>query len=286
LSKFRPVLPQFLVAASLGLALTMSTMTSAADAADLPAAIKARGTIIAAIVPNYPPLDVRDPATNQLTGLDVDLGDAIAKRLGVTMQWQETNFEQMMSALATGRVDIIMSGMSDLASRHDGASFVDYMSTGPAFLTRADRIADFPDMLALCGKAVGASRRTNFPKDIAAWNDANCVPAGKESIRYVGTEGSADARTQLKQGRIDASVQGNETIPYIMAQEPNTFAPIGKPIATQLTGIGFAKADNALRDAVAGALSQLIADGTYKQLLTKWSLADNALEKVTIDAGE
>jgi polar amino acid transport system substrate-binding protein len=257
-----------------------------ASSAELPAAIKSRGTIIAAIVPNYPPLDLRDPATNELSGLDVDLGNAIAAKLGVKLQWQETSFDQMVSAVDTGRVDIIMSGMSDLASRHDKVSFVDYLRSGPQFFVQASRAKEFPDMLALCGKSVGTSRRTSFPAEIAAWSAAHCKAAGKPDITVVGTEGSPDARTQLKQGRVDAAMQGNETLPYVMSLEPDTYVAIGKPIASQLTGIGVAKNATELQAAMAGALDALMADGSYKKILDKWKLGDDAIEKATINAGE
>jgi len=51
-----------------------------AAAADLPAPIAARGAITVAVVPNYPPLEFRDPATGTLTGFDVELGEAIGNR--------------------------------------------------------------------------------------------------------------------------------------------------------------------------------------------------------------
>ncbi len=247
--------------------------TTAAAAADL----------TVAIVPNYPPMEFRDPATGTLTGFDVELGEAIGKKLGVKWTWQETSFDQMLPALATGRVGAIMSGMTDMATRHDASSFVDYLRSGPAFFVQQSRAAEFKDMAALCGKNVGASRRTSFPKEIAAWSDAHCPG---NPIKFVGTEGSADARTQLKQGRIDAAVQGNETLPYVMAQEPNAYVAVGGPIATQLTGLALPVKDTSLQQAVAGALDAMIADGSYQALLDKWQLADNGVAKATINAGQ
>jgi polar amino acid transport system substrate-binding protein len=255
----------------------------AASAAGLPDRIATRGSLIFGIVPNYPPMEFRDPASNALVGFDVDLGEALAGKLGVKAKWQETAFEQMLPAVATGRVDAILSGMSDLALRHDAASFVDYLRSGPQFFSLASRAAEFADMQALCGKAVGASRRTSFPKEIADWSAAHC---GAKAIAFVGTEGSADARTQLRQGRIDAAVQGNETLSYVMAQEPNAYALIGAPIGAQLTGIAVAKDDAGLQNAIAGAVDGLIADGSYKALLDKWRLSSNGIEKASINAGQ
>jgi len=254
-----------------------------AAAAGLPDRIATRGSLIFGIVPNYPPMEFRDPASNALVGFDVDLGEALARELGVKAQWQETAFEQMLPAVGTGRVDAILSGMSDLASRHDAASFVDYLRSGPQFFSLASRAAEFADIHAVCGKAVGASRRTSFPREIGDWSAAHC---GDKPITFVGTEGSSDARTQLRQGRIDAAVQGNETLSYVMEQEPNAYAPIGAPIGAQLTGIAVAKDDAALQNAIAGAIDRLIADGSYKALLDKWRLSSNGIEKASINAGQ
>ena len=269
--------------AAIVVCLAATVLAGHATAAGLPDRIVARGSLIVAVTPNYPPLEFRDPATNALTGFDVELGNALAQKLGVKIEWQETAFEQMIPALATGRVDAIMSGMSDLASRHAAASFVDYLRSGPQFFTQGSRAAEFGDMQALCGKSVGASRRTSFPNEIAAWSDAHC---GDKAIKFVGTEGSADARTQLRQGRIDAAVQGNETLSYVMAQEPNVYVAIGAPIGAQLTGIALSKDDAALQAAVAGALDAVIAEGAYKALLDKWRLSANGIDKATINAGQ
>ena len=252
----------------------------------LPAALKSRGTLTAAVVPNYPPLEFRDPATGTLTGFDMELGDAIAAKLGVKMQWQETSFEQMLTSVKTGRLDIVLSGMTDLPSRQDSASFVDYLRSGVQFFTQASRAKEFPALTALCGKTVGASRRTSLPAEITRWSDAQCVGAKQPPITVVGTEGSADARTQLRQGRIDAAVQGSETLPFIMKNEANTYALIGEPIRWTLMGIAFGKDQAPLGDAIAGAINALIADGSYRKLLDKWQLSTNGIAAATINEGK
>ncbi len=267
----------YLVAALIGAAI------ASAKAVELPPEIAKQGSIRVAVVPNYPPMEFRDPATNTLTGFDVELGEALGSKLGVKIVWQETSFDQMMPAIATGRVDAILSGMTDLSSRQDTATFVDYLRNGPRFFAQQSRAAEFKDMTALCGKRVGASRRTSFPKHIAAWSDAHC---GGDAIQFVGTEGSADARTQLKQGRLDAAVQGGETLPYMMELEPGAYIPIGDVFDVQFTGLALSVKEKALQQAVVEALDALIADGSYRTLLAKWKLTDYGVEKATINAGQ
>lgn len=258
-------------------ALLAGCLAATAQAADLPARIKQSGKLVIGTQPNYPPIAYKDPATGRFTGLDIELGEAIGKTLGVKVEWQETAFIQVFPSLATGRLDMAMIGISDTPERQQSADFIDYMKTGPQFFTLQSNAAKIPDMDALCGKTVGASRNTNWPKQIVAWSDTNCVARGKPAINVVGTEGSVDARTQLKSGRLDAAVQGTETLPYLQAQEPNTFALIGEPIASQQTGIPVSKSETQLRDAVLDALKSLQADGTYDKLLAKYKLQATAM---------
>ena len=269
--------------ASICIAALASLAATSALAQALPDRIKEAKAIVVANVPNYPPMEFKDPRTATLTGLDIDLGQALAKKLGVEFKFTEISFEQMVSSLTTGRADMILSGMTDTEARRDTLDFVDYLTTGAQFYTTADSKDTFKTTADLCGKSVGASRRTSFPGEMEKWSKANCEAAGKPALKIVGTEGSADARTQLKQKRLDAAVQGSETLPYLMSVEPDAYAIVGDPFTRQHQGMGFAKKDTALRDAVAAALKAMIADGSYKAVLAKWNLEANAVSEVMIN---
>ncbi|WP_223484253.1 ABC transporter substrate-binding protein [Pseudomonas sp. A-RE-19] len=254
-------------------------------AAELPASIKDKGEVVVAIMPNYPPMDFKDPATNTLTGLDYDLGNALAERLGVKIKWQETGFEQMINALTTDRVDMVMSGMTDTAERQASVTFVDYFTSGPQFYT-LQKNKETNEIIDLCGKKVGTSRRTTFPAEIAEWSKANCEAAGKPAINVIGTEGSADARAQLRQSRIDAAMQGSETLPYLKTQEKDMYKTVGLPISKQFTGLGVSKKKPELSEAVKVALQSMVDDGSYQAILKKWDLELGAIKTVTINAGK
>lgn len=261
-------------------------LAAVAGAQDLPERIKKAGKIVVATKPNYPPITYKDPATNQNMGVDIDLGEAIAKELGVAIEWQDTEFAQIFSSLQTGRVDMALQGISDLPERREVADFVNYLRTGSQFYTNPANAASVKVPENLCGKAVGASRSTNWPKKIEEWSAANCVAKGKPAIKVVGTEGSADARAQLKSGRLDAGVQGLETLPYFQKLEPNTYVLIGQPFTEDLMGIAFAKKETQLRDAVKAALDRLQAKGVYDQILAKYGLQATKLSPITVNQGK
>jgi len=269
MKKLTSVLPLALACAAL--------FAASASAADLPDHIKKAGKLVVATQPNYPPIAYKDLASGQYTGLDIDMGAAIAKQLGLKVEWQETSFVQAFSSLATGRVDMAMIGITDTKEREKTVDFVDYMQSGPQFFTQQANAAKYPNVEALCGAKVGASRSTNWPDQIAAWSKTHCEAHGKPAIVVTGTEGSVDARTQLKSGRIDAAVQGSESLPYFQKLEPNTYALIGAPIATEPTGIPISKKEPKLRDAVLQALKTLQSNGTYDKILAKYGLQSTTL---------
>ena len=113
-----------------------------------------------------------------------------------------------------------------------------------------------------------------------------CAAKGKPAMTVIGTEGSVDARTQLKSGRLDAAVQGSETLPYFQKQEPNTIVLIGVPFSEQLSGIPVVKTDPQLRDAVKEALDRLQSKGIYDQILAKYGLQQSKLTPIAVNQGK
>jgi polar amino acid transport system substrate-binding protein len=255
---------------------------ASAQAAELPEAIKQAGALRLTVNSTYAPMEYRDPATNELVGLDIDLAGEIAKRLGVKIVWSETPFAELIPSLQTKRADFIISGISDRASRRETADFVDYLTTGPQFFVLADSAAKAA--VDLCGKKVGTTRSTSFPVEIEKWSKQNCEAGGKPAIQYVPGENSIDVRNQLKQGRIDAAVQGSETLPYAQSQEAGKYRVVGEPFAVGYQGIMFRKDDAALREVVTQHLAAMIADGSYKAILDKFGLGANAVAQPLMNA--
>jgi polar amino acid transport system substrate-binding protein len=252
------------------------------DAAELPQAVKQAGLLRLTVNSTYAPMEYRDPATSELVGLDIDLAGEIAKRLGVKIVWSETPFAELIPSLQTRRADFIISGISDRSSRRETADFVDYLTTGPQFFVLAGSGAKAAT--DLCGSKVGTTRSTSFPIEIEKWSKQTCEAAGLAAVQYVPGENSIDVRNQLKQGRIDAAVQGSETLPYALEQETGKYRLVGEPFAKGYQGIMFRRDDVALREAVTEQLAAMIADGSYKAILEKYGLGANAVARPLINA--
>jgi len=253
-----------------------------AQAAELPESIKQAGALRLTVNSTYAPMEYRDPTTNQLVGLDIDLANEIAKRLNLKIIWSETPFAELIPSLQTKRADFIISGISDRSSRRETADFIDYLATGPQFFVLTENAAK--SAIDLCGKKVGTTRSTSFPIEIEKWSKQNCEAGGKLAVQYVPGENSIDVRNQLKQGRIDAAVQGSETLPYAQQQEVGKYRVVGEPFSSGYQGIMFRKDDTALREVVTQHLAVMIADGSYKAILDKYGLGANAVAQPMMNA--
>ena len=251
----------------------------------LPPDIAASKTVHIAVNVGYPPLELRDPQTNEVVGFDIDLATAMAKILGVKLVWQDGAFEQMSPSLQSGRADMIISGFYDIPKRRSAFDFIDYLRAGAQFYT-LQKYTDLQTLTDLCGKTITTSRGTSYPDTVKAWSDKNCVGAGKQPITVIVDTDLGQQLSNLKQERAVAAVQGLEAVPTITQMEPGTYRPLGEPFSSTLMGMAFNKANPPLlRDAFMSALQSVIVDGQYAALIKKWKLDLSAYPTPTINAG-
>ncbi|MER9316204.1 ABC transporter substrate-binding protein [Mesorhizobium sp. M0659] len=262
----------------------IALLTASAASAETKLNLITDGEIRILTNPIYPPMEFVNPDSGTIDGFDVDLANAVAKKLNLTTVFVTSAFQELQSGLQTGRADMIISGMSDNVKRQASMDFVDYITSGPILFTTKANAEQYKQTVDLCGKTVAGSRSTSFGDNVRDWSAANCEARGKPAIKFEGTADSNAARLGMKQGRYDAVVQGIETIAYQMKLEPDTFILVGDPLLSNDTfGMGFKKDNTALRDAVADAFDEVIKDGIYGEILKKWGLVHNAVPKAVIN---
>ena len=176
----------------------------------VPPDIRAAGVLRLGTSPTYAPLEYKDPATNALIGLDIDLGNALAARLDLKPEWIEQGFEQLIVSLDTGRIDVGASGMTDIPERREKTDFVDYFATGVQLFTQAPAPAGLATAVDLCGKRVAVNRNGIFLIRTREFSETHCVAAGRPPMHLSLTDRTVDSRLQLIQGRVDAAAQGVE----------------------------------------------------------------------------
>lgn len=252
----------------------------------LPASIQSSQTLTVGIETTYPPMAFEDPETHQRQGVNVELLEAIGRNLGLTINWEEMSFEQLMSSLASHRIDVIGTAITDLPSRRDALSFVDYLHSGSQPFMLADNLPDDTSPEALCGLHIGAPRSTSYVGVIERWSEDNCVKAGHPAIDVVGTAGATATRLELKQGRLDAGVLGPEYVSFMMQDEPGRYAKFPVMMSETLFGMALNREDDELRSALIQSLTSLLASGEYQKILDHYDIGDQAVSQITVDAGQ
>ncbi|MGY3078134.1 polar amino acid transport system substrate-binding protein [Bradyrhizobium sp. LM6.10] len=239
----------------------------------------AKNVINAMSLTTYPPFEFKDESSGKLAGFNIDVLEAMAKKIGAEVSWTETSYALMISfaPLNTKRADVLLGTMGDTPERRAKANFLDYVYSNQILYTLSTRAEGFANLEALCGKHVAATRSSLIEiQGIEKWSEENCLKNGKPAVEVVPGENTAQSRLLVQQGRADAAITGEGVISYQNKVEGNQYAVISKPVVKLLTGFAFAKDNLQLGQELKTALAAVVADGTYGQLLRKWGLTDQA----------
>lgn len=260
-------------------------------AAELPADIRERGTVRVATDVPFPPFEMfESPGSQQITGFDYDLGQALGSRLGVRFEFSQQKFDGLIPALQADQYDLILSAMTSNAERQKVIDFVEYFQSGSGILVAKGNPEGVSGLLDLCGKTVALLSGAQ-QVDFVAAQQSSCRNEGRPEIATSVLPKFSDAQLALSSGRAQAIVSDQPTLAHaaktvgdgeVFEVVDDTANPGG--YESQPGGIGVAKDDAELREAVRGALQQLIDDGTYAELLRKYGLEGIAVEQASVVA--
>ncbi len=232
----------------------------------------------------YPPLEYFKPDGKTVTGFDFDLGQAIGGHLGVRVRFVNTAFDGIIPALQAGRVDAVMSAMTDNAERQRVLDFVDYLNAGTSIVVKRGNPQQVGGVDDLCGKPVAVQKGTihvGFAEDASA----DCERRGDAAVDVKTFPKDSDAILQIRNGRAVADLTDSPVAAY-NAETRDDLEVVKAPLyKAEPYGIGVKKGNDQLRDAFHEALQSLIDDGTYGKLLDKYGMRSGAVTKATINGG-
>ncbi len=275
--------PSMSSSASTSGSMTPTAGGAAAAKAALPKAIADKGVIMVATDPTYPPIESKDGST--IVGLDPDLAAAMGDILGVKFTFVPSGFDGIVPAVQEHRFDIAMSAMSDTKKRQAAVSFVDYFSAGTSILVAKGNPKAVKDLDGLCGLTVAAEKGT-VQVDEAKAQSTKCTDGGGKAVTVNAYPDQTGAVSALQASRADVVLADSPVNAYSVEQSDGKFETVaGALYDSGPYGIAFPKDSADLQKAVQLALQELIDNGKYTQILTKWKLADGAVKSATVNAG-
>jgi polar amino acid transport system substrate-binding protein len=265
------------------------TSTGSAAGADskltslLPSSVKSAGTMNVATDASYAPNEFFDTDGKTIIGMDVDLGNAIAGKLGIKANFQNVTFDNIIPGLAGGKYDLGMSSFTDTKEREKTVDFVTYFSAGESLIVAKGnpKKVTGPDM-SLCGLTVAVEKGTTEESEVPNLSKA-CTDAGKPAVKALSTDDQNAANLALQSGRADVGSADSPVAAYAVKQSNGAFELAGKSYEDAPYGIAVPKNDGRFAQAIQGALKDLISDGTYKQILDKWGISDGAITAPAIN---
>jgi polar amino acid transport system substrate-binding protein len=267
---------RYLGLAALGIAALAAPRSTHAASAALPADVTATKTLTFCSAVNLPPMEFFS-ASQQPEGVDIELGDALAKRLGVTAKWVNIPFAGLVPALLAGHCDAIMSQLFIKPARLKVIDEIPYMYSQEGFIMKAGT-PKLSGPQALSGEKAATVTGTTATDLLKQANTA-LQTAGKPPVNIVMFPDNAPALQQVQFGQVAAYGVAYETALYYAALQPDQFEVGGAPYFKILTGIGVSKDQPGLNARLTAALHDMMADGSYAKIFKKWHIGVDALQR-------
>ena len=226
-------------------------------------AIKKRGTIKIGVKYDAPPFGSLNPQTNAVSGFDVDIAHAIAKKI-----LGSADKVELVQVKSDNRIPLVQSGDID--------AFVATATITPARL----KTIDFSSVYYRAGQSLLVKKGS----PVKTWHDLDgksvCSVAGstpEQTIRRLVPKATVstfetypECVTALRGGRVDAVTTDNVILGGFEAQDPANLALVGGLFTFEPYGIGIRKGNASLAKAIDDALTDLKKSGEYQKMHEKW----------------
>lgn len=233
--------------------------------------IKKKGELVVGVLGTDEPMSFIDPKTRELVGYDVDLGKAVAAKLGVKPVFKQITIAARIPELQQGHIDLLAASLTHSKEREAQIDFsLTTFVTGTKVLVRANSgIKDVPE---LAGKRVvtakGSSMETNMRK---------AVP----SANIITFDTSPQAFVALQQGKAVGYVNEDASLARSLNQigdKRSEYKILPTNLAVEPLALGIKKGEAKLKKVVDEALRELEATGKAEALYEQWFGQQSALK--------
>lgn len=257
-----------------GSSAAMSEVAATNDAASTshvapPSNLLNEGTLTLGVDASYPPLEYYD-SQQKLQGFDIEIGEALAKEMGLNVKWVDTRFDGLIPGLNAGKFDAIVSGVTITPERTEVVDFIPYFSSGQSMIALKGSGLKIKDQFDIAGLRVAILsgsiqsvelNKTIIPKlkEEGKTVTVNTYPTNAQAIQQV-LKGTADIEF------LDSPVASEHTKNFPQLE-------IVSPDLNQMNrGIVTRKDDAEMGRAFQDAFQNLVESGTLDRLLKQYSL--------------
>lgn len=242
-----------------------STSESAATAGELTTVEE--GMLIMSTNAAFPPYEMTNDA-GEFEGIDVEIAQAIADKLGLELRIDDMDFDSALLAAQTGKSDMVMAGVSVTEDRLVNLDFSESYATGIQVVIVPED-SDIESIDDLTGKMIGVQRGTTG--DLYCSDTVENGGFGAENVTPY--DNGLIAVQNLINGQVDCVVIDNAPAQEFVAANPG-LKILDTEYVNEDYAIGVKKGNTQMLDAINGALAELKADGTIQSIVDKYITAE------------
>ncbi len=260
----------------------VKTSVDKAAAALVPQALKDKGTLIVGTDATYPPSEFLAGDGKTIEGFDVDLLNAVGKKLGLKFKLVPSKFDSIITGVEGGKYDMGMSSFSINPERLQQATMVSYYSAGTQWASAPGNPKKV-DPQKPCGATVAVQKattqqETDLPPKIAA-----CKKAGTPMRDPLIYDGQDTATAAVVSGKADAMLADSPVVAYAVEQSKGKLEPLGDIYDSAPYGYVLPKDGKAMGEAIVAALKSLKSDGGYEKALKGWGVESGAIDDFAVN---
>jgi len=260
---------------------TVDTGVDKAAAALVPKAIKDKGTLVIGTDASYAPSEFLAGDGKTVQGFDVDLFDAVAKKLGLKTDWQPAKFDSIITGVEGKKYDMGVSSFTVNADRMKQVNMVSYFNAGTQWAAAPGNPKNV-DPQQPCGLTVAVQKATVQQEEDLPPKEKACKAQGKP-IKVLVYEGQDQATAAVGSGKADAMLADSPVVAYAVKQSGGKIEAVGDIYDAAPYGYVVPKEQTGLADAIVAALKSLNADGDYTKVLKTWGVEAGAMTDFAVN---
>jgi glutamate transport system substrate-binding protein len=222
--------------------------------------IQEKGEIVIGVKYDVPPFGFNNPKSGKVEGFDVDLGQAVADKLGVKPKFIEAISDNRIPFLQDGTADLILSTMTINEERVGQIEFSDpyYIAKG-RILVKKDN-SDITGVDSLAGKNVCTALGSTYEATLKEQ-----APDAKLKL----VDSYSECLESLQNGSVDA-ISTDDVILTGMIIQDDSLKLVGDELSQEPYGAGIKKGNTELQEFVNGVFDEYKQDGRYDKTYEKW----------------
>lgn len=239
---------------------TTPSTTPEQPASDVKLKLVHEGKLTFAMSGLLKPLNYKD-TNGVLTGFDVEIGNEIAKRIGLEANPVTNPWETILQGLKGGKYDAIIGSMTHTEERAKQVDFTEpyYISGGQIFIAETNDLIKTQDDLQ--GKVIGVVQASTHKEVAETLTDKTKVKGYPTDIY---------ALQDLVPGRVDAVITDRVVGTSAIKNQGLKIKATGEVLNKENIAIAVTKDNPELTKKINEAIKAMIEDGTYEQISVKW----------------